>query len=43
MIDGDDEAMLLGCLGPELLSALGKAALLAVFFYAILSTLGLWR
>jgi hypothetical protein len=42
VIDGDDEFMLLGCLGPQSLLALGKVALLVVFFYALSSALGLW-
>ena len=42
MIDGDDELMLLGCFGPQTLLALGKVALLVVFFYALSSALGLW-
>lgn len=42
MIDGDDEFMLLGCLGPQALLVLGEVALLAFFFYALSSVLGLW-
>ena len=40
MIDGDDD-IALGCLGPGSLLVLGKVMLFAVFFYAVLSTLGL--
>lgn len=42
MIDDDDELLLLGFLGPNLLAALGKVALLVVFLYAVSSALGLW-
>ena len=42
MVDEDEHGIVLGCLGPQSLLALGKAALLAVFFYALLSALGLW-
>ncbi|HEX8215893.1 MAG TPA: hypothetical protein VF577_00385 [Allosphingosinicella sp.] len=42
VVDEDEHGIVLGCLGPQSLLALGKAALLAVFFYALLSALGLW-
>jgi len=43
MVVDEDEFVGLGCLGPQTLLALGKAALFAVFFYGLLSMLGVWE
>ena len=41
-MEGDEDLVPLGCLGPQSLLALGKIFLFAVFFYAVATALGLW-